>query len=421
MPLSIGRERQANIYLRGLSGKKPGIPTHPGLLEQRAEKCMSRAAWAYVQGGAGSEITQQANREAFTRVKLIPRVMHPVDVRDLSVDLLGKHYSYPLLMAPLGALDLIHPQADLTLAQAAKQTNIGMIFSNQSAVPMESCAQAMGDTPHWFQLYWSSNDQVVSSLLHRAEACGCEAIVLTVDTTLLGWRPRDLNLGHLPFLRGYGLAQYLSDPAFRKSLNDNSAHLSGVTKNWKTLLLAARLIRKGRTYQLSLADMRRAIAQFIATYSRPDLQWNDISRLRSATRLPIWIKGIRRGEDARKAEQLGIDGIIVSNHGGRQVDGERAALDDLMEVVQAVNRLPILFDSGIRSGADVAKALAVGASACLIGRPIAYALAVGGLKGVCELIQNIVAELDLTLALCGCRNVQELRQLGYVYTPPSSY
>jgi lactate 2-monooxygenase len=296
---------------------------------------------------------------------------------------------------------MAHREADLAVARAAESEHLGYVFSNQASVPMEQCAAAMGDAPRWFQLYWSSDDDYVRSVVNRAENCGCEAIVLTLDTTLLGWRPRDLDLGYLPFLRGMGLAQYLSDPVFRDKIPSSPPATGFKPSGLKIVQSALSLKRKGKEFGLSMQQMRCAVAHFVATYSRPDLKWEDIARLRDLTKLPILLKGVRHADDAKLAAQHGVDGLIVSNHGGRQVDGERAALDDLPDVVAASGNIPVLFDSGIRSGADVFKALARGATAVLLGRPYAYGLALAGEAGAREVIANVVAEFDLTMALSG--------------------
>jgi lactate 2-monooxygenase len=273
---------------------------------------------------------------------------------------------------------------------------------------MEQCAAAMADAPRWFQLYWSSDDDFVRSVVRRAENCGCEAIVLTLDTTLLGWRPRDLDLGYLPFLRGLGLAQYLSDPVFREKIPPSPPDSGFKPRGSGILQSAMSLKRKGKEFGLSMQQMRCAVAHFVASYSRPDLTWTDIARLREMTRLPLLLKGVRHAGDARLAAGHGVDGLIVSNHGGRQVDGERASLDNLPDVVAAASTMPVLFDSGIRSGADVFKALALGAKAVLLGRPYVYGLALAGEAGVREVIANVIAELDLTMALSGMSAVSEI-------------
>ncbi|MEO3999960.1 alpha-hydroxy-acid oxidizing protein [Mesorhizobium sp. CAU 1732] len=409
-----GRLRQMEVYVTGAGGARPLVPVSPPALEEKAARTMSREACAYIIGGAGSEATMAANRAAFDRWRFVPRVLRDVARRDLSVSLLGRTHKAPLLLAPIGVLEMAHRDADLAVARAAAAEGIGYVFSNQASVAMERCASAMGDAPRWFQLYWSSDDDFVRSLLSRAEACGAEAIVVTLDTTLLGWRPRDLDLGWLPFLRGMGLAQYLSDPVFLSRIPASPPE-TGVKPKGSGLLKTALTLRaKGREHGLGFGQMRAAAAHFTATYSRPDLNWSDIARLREMTKLPILLKGLRHPDDAALAREHGVDGIIVSNHGGRQVDGEAATLDMLPHVVKAAGDIPVLMDSGIRSGADVAKALALGAKAVLLGRPYVYGLAIGGEAGVREVIRNVIAELDLTLALCGYASVSELGRASIV-------
>jgi lactate 2-monooxygenase len=416
----IGRLRQAAIYLRGLAGRLPRVPIDPEALEQDARSRMSARAFAYIAGGAGAERTMAANRAAFGRWRLVPRVMRNVSVRDLSTTLLGRQLPTPLLIAPIGVLEMAHPGADLAVARAAASAGVPMIYSNQASVPMETCAAAMGSAPRWFQLYWSRSDALVESFVRRAEACGCDAIVLTLDTTMLGWRPRDLDLGSLPFLEGKGLAQYTSDPVFRAQLG---ARPEGPTptaapvtpSSIRGLIAAARRFPGGTLRALKSGDARRAIQQFIATYSRPSLEWRDLARLRRMTRLPILLKGVLHADDARRAMNEGMNGVIVSNHGGRQVDDAIGALDALPGIVGAVNgRGPVLFDSGIRTGADAIVALALGADAVCIGRPYAYGLAIAGEQGVRDVLENLLAEMDLTMGLIGCRSVAEVHDVGVI-------
>ncbi len=407
-PVAPGRLRQMEIYVPGAGGARPLVPVAPAALEAKATRAMKAEAAAYIVGGAGTEATMAANRAAFDRHRLAPRVLRDVSRRDLSVELFGRKHRAPFLLAPIGVLELVHPQADLAVARAAAAEGIGMVFSNQASVAMETCAAAMADTPRWFQLYWSSDDAFVRSLLERAEKSGCEAIVVTLDTTLLGWRPRDLDLGYLPFLRGRGLAQYLSDPVFRRQIPSDPPATATQVRGFQIVSTALSLRRKGREFGLSMNRMRAAVAHFVATYSRPDLTWEDIARLRDMTKLPIILKGIRHADDARMAREHGIDGIVVSNHGGRQVDGEGATLDALPGVVEAADGVTVLLDSGIRSGSDVAKALALGARAVLLGRPYVYGLAIAGEAGAREVIRNLIAEFDLTLALSGLTSAAEL-------------
>ena len=403
-----GRLRQMQIYVTGAGGAKPRVPVAPHALEARAARAMSREAAAYIIGGAGSEATMAANRAAFDRWRIAPRVLRDVSRRELSVSLFGRTHKAPLLLAPIGVLEMAHSGADLAVARAAAIEGVGCIFSNQASVRMEDCAAAMGETPRWFQLYWSSDDEFVRSLVKRAEACGAEAIVVTLDTTLLGWRPRDLDLAYLPFLRGLGLAQYLSDPVFRAKIPASPPDTGVKPRGLGIMQTALSLRRKGKEFGLSMTQMRAAVAYFTASYSRPDLNWTEIARLREMTRLPIVLKGLRHPDDARLAREHGVNGVIVSNHGGRQVDGEVAALDALPSVVAVAGDMPVLFDSGIRSGSDIVKALALGARAVLLGRPYAYGLAIAGEEGAREVIRNVIAEFDLTLALSGLTSASAL-------------
>ncbi len=409
-----GRERQRSIYVRGVAGMRPEIPIRPDQLEARARAVMSREAYAYVAGGAGAERTMAANRAAFDRWAVVPRMLRDVSRRDTGITLLGERLAAPWLLAPIGVLEMAHREADLAVARAAGAAGVPMIFSNQASVAMEPCAAAMGDTSRWFQLYWSTTDALVKSLVQRAEACGCGAIVLTLDTTMLGWRPRDLELGSLPFLKGMGIAQYVTDPTFRESLNEPVPGATDVKPPLRlsTIRAFAGMLRRypGRFVdKLRSGAPRAAVKRFVATYSRPSLTWDDLARLREWTTLPIVLKGILHPEDARMAVEHGMDGIVVSNHGGRQLDGAIATLDALPDIVEAVGgRIPVLLDSGIRTGADVFKALALGATAVLLGRPYVYGLALGGEAGVRHVLDNLHAEFDLTMGLAGVREVGEM-------------
>lgn len=415
--------RQTEIYLAGARGVRPRVPVDAEHLEQAAQRAMSRAAFAYTAGGAGSESTMHANRAAFDRRRIVPRVLRDVSVRDTSIELFGRHLPTPLVLSPIGVLELMHRDADLAVARAAASLGVPVIFSNQASVPMERCAAAMGDAPRWFQLYWSRDDQLVESLVHRAERCGCEAIVVTLDTTLLGWRTRDLELAHLPFLLGKGIAQYTSDPVFMRKLHeplDGPAPARGrITLGaLRSALAMSRAVPGGALRNLRSGDALAAVRRFIATYSRTSLTWNDLPFLRACTRLPIILKGVLHPDDARRAVHAGMDGVFVSNHGGRQVDGSIAALDALPAVVEAVaDRIPVLFDSGVRGGADVFRALALGARAVGIGRPYAYGLAVAGEAGVREVLGNSIGELELTMALAGYASVSEIDH-GAVLSSP---
>ena len=302
----------------------------------------------------------------------------------------------------LDLLELAHPQADLAVARAARAEGVPMIFSNQASKPMEECAAALGDTLRWFQLYWSTSNELVASFASRAESCGCQAIVVTLDTTLRGWRPRDLDSTYLPFLRGKGISQYTSDPVFRRLASEEPVQDSPTPRpSAAALRTLVQLLRSGAT----LAQVQK----FIEIYSRPSLTWTDIPFLRERTELPILLKGILHPGDAARAVDEGIDGIVVSNHGGRQVDGAVATLDALPGVVEAARgRVPVLLDSGVRGGADVFKAIALGATAVLVGRPYVHGLALAGEAGVREVLQNLRADFELTMACAGRRSIAEI-------------
>ena len=409
-----GRSRQSEIYVRGLAGHTPKVSTAFDRLEARAKEVLSPEAFAYIAGGAGSEKTMDANRAAFDRWKIVPRILRDVSTRDLSVELFGRRLAVPLVLAPIGVLEMAHRDADVAVARAAAETGVPFIFSSQASFSMEKCAGVMGDSPRWFQLYWSRSDDLVKSFIGRAERCGCEAIVITLDTTWLGWRSRDLDLAYLPFLRGLGIAQYTSDPVFTRMLDEPLAAAPAETPplNLSTLGAVSKMIR---SYPGSLGDKlrsgapRKAVQKFLATFSRPSLTWDNLSFIRELTKLPILLKGVQHADDAREAVARGMNGVIVSNHGGRQVDGAIGSLDALPSIVAAVGgRVPVLFDSGIRGGADIFKALALGAGAVCIGRPYVYGLAIDGSAGVSAVIRNFIAELDLTLALAGNASVREL-------------
>ena len=406
-----GVERQSQIYVGGVSGRRPRVPVDFAELERRAEAAMSEKAFAYVAAGAGLEETIRANREAFHRWQIVPRMLRDVSARDTSIELFGRRIPYPLLLAPIGVLELAHREAERAVAPAAAATGVPMIFSNQASTPMEEVAELLGDSPRWFQLYWSVSNDLVESLVGRAEACGCEAIVVTLDTTVLGWRTRDLELAYLPFLRGKGIAQYTSDPVFQRLLDEEPpGALPGAAPRPGPAALGT-LFQLIRNYpeRFAPARARKAVERFIQVYSRPSLSWDDLPFLRERTKLPILLKGILHPDDARRAVEEGVDGLIVSNHGGRQVDGSIATLEALPGVAAAVSgRIPVLLDSGIRGGADAFKALALGATAVLVGRPYVWGLAAGGEAGVREVLQNLIAEFDLTMGLAGVTTTAEI-------------
>jgi len=433
--VSIGRDIQGRIYRSGLFGHRPPVPTSNDRLEEAARRRMSPEAWSYVAGGAGLQATVRANREALDRVRLVPRQLVDVEDRDLSVQLLGRTLRSPLLLAPIGVLEMAHPDAEYAVAAAARELDIPMIISSQGSVAMEETARTLRRTPRLFQLYWSRDEDVVASFVERAESIGADAIVVTLDTHVLGWRTRDLDLGYLPFARAEGIAQYTSDPAFRRLVERRStaprqaqgrqAEPVEGRPGLLELPSAIKALRsmRGHWPDPSTGSRRRrvgwgdprprvAVETFLDVFSRSDLTWADLARLRKMTRLPILVKGVQHRDDARLALEHGVDGIVVSNHGGRQVDGAIGSLDALPGVVEEVARagagVPVLFDSGIRGGSDVVKALALGARAVLVGRPWVYGLALAGEAGVRAVLEHLLAELDLTMGLVGVRTPTEL-------------
>jgi L-lactate dehydrogenase (cytochrome) len=368
------------IYARGLGGETPSIPVPIAELELLAAEAMDERAANYVFAGAGSESTIDANRDAFRRHRIVPRMLRDVAARDLSTTVLGTAMPAPLLLAPIGVQKVVHEDGELGTARAAASLGLTMIASTNSHFTLEEIAAAGGDAPRWFQLYWPNDRALAASLVGRAEAAGYSAIVLTVDTFVPGWKPRDLQQAWLPFLNGMGVANYFQDPVFRAGLE-----------------------------QAPEDDVGAATGHFLGVQANPSLSWDDLEWLREQTLLPIVIKGIQHVDDAREAAQRGLDGIVVSNHGGRQVDGAIGSLDALPAIAAAAgDDLAILFDSGVRSGSDVIKALALGADAVCLGRPYVWGLALEGQAGVETVVKMILAEFDLTMALCGYTSPDQL-------------
>jgi lactate 2-monooxygenase len=367
-----GGQIQTSIYV---AGESPW-PIAPEEWEARAAETLAPGPFDYIAGGAGSESTMRANLEAFERRRLRPRMLRGNRERDLSVAVLGTSSPAPFLLAPVGVLSIAHEEGELAVARASAATGVPMILSSAASHSIEQVAEAMGDAARWFQLYWVNDREIAASLVSRAEASGYGAIVVTVDTPMLGWRERDLKRAYLPFLAGDGCAQFFSDPVFRSRLERPPEE-----------------------------DPLAAAATMLATFPNLDLTWDDLDWLRAQTDLPLLVKGVLAGEDAVLAFEHGADGVVVSNHGGRQVDGSVAALDALVDVRATVGaEAVVLMDGGIRRGADVLKALALGADAVLLGRPYAYGLAVGGQEGVEAVIRHLVADTDLTLALVGAQS-----------------
>ncbi|WP_101953350.1 alpha-hydroxy-acid oxidizing protein [Mycobacterium intracellulare] len=377
--MSFG-DYQFEIYLQGLAGVVPTLPMVFDELEAKGAAVMPPQLWAFVAGGAGDERTQRANVTAFERWGLMPRMFVGANERDLSVEMFGMKLPAPVFMAPIGVLGIcaLDGHGDLATARAAAATGVPMVVSTFTADPLEDVAAEFGDTPGLFQLYVPKDRELAASLVRRAESAGYKAMVVALDQPVTGWRPRDLATTYSPPLRGHGLANYTSDPVFRAGLA-----------------------------QPPEQNPQATMQAWMQTWSH-SLTWDDLPWLRSLTTLPLIVKGICHRDDARRAKDFGVDGIYCSNHGGRHANGGLPALDCLPAVVEAADGLPVLFDSGVRSGADVIKALALGATAVGIGRPYTYGLALGGTAGVVHVLRSLLAEADLIMAVDGYPSLGDL-------------
>ncbi|KAA2261363.1 alpha-hydroxy-acid oxidizing protein [Solihabitans fulvus] len=373
---------QNEIYLQGLGGQLPPFTTDPDALEGSARGRLGPGPFWYVAGGAGSGATVRANREAFDRRRIVPRMLRDATTRHLGTTVLGTEMPAPVLLAPVGVQSIVHPDGELATARAAAELGLTMILSTASSHTIEDVAAANGDGSRWYQLYWPNDPDVCVSILSRAKESGYRVLVVTLDTWSLAWRPHDLDQSYLPFIRGTGVAIPFSDPAFR----------AGLAKPPEE-------------------DMPSAILRWVPMFTGTDKSWAQLSFLREHWDGPIVLKGVQHVDDARKAVDAGVQGIVVSNHGGRQVDGAIASLDALPGIAEAVGeQLEVLFDSGVRTGADIVKALALGARAVLLGRPYVYGLAHGGQGGVRHVVRSVLADLDLTLGLAGFRSPAELNR-----------
>jgi len=362
-------------------GTPPEFPIDVAALEAAARERFSPEAFGYVAGSAGTERTAAANRAAFDNWRIVPRFLgQDVSVRDLSTTVMGTPMPAPVALGPVGVQGIVHPDAEIAVARAAASLGLPIALSTVSSYSMEDVASASGESPRWFQLYWPKDRDVGASLLARAKAAGYSALLLTLDTFILAWRPRDLRTGFLPFLSRLGLANYESDPAFLAGLG-----------------------------QRPDADPAASVLHWQSMFGDPRNTWADLAWVRENWDGPIAVKGVLHPDDARKAIDHGMDAILVSNHGGRQIDGSIASLEALPKVVEAVDdRVEVLLDSGVRTGADVMKALALGAKAVLIGRPYIYGLGIGGEAGVRHVLRSLLAELELSMALAGCASLSDV-------------
>lgn len=374
-------DHQVSIYAAGmLAGQTPAWTTDLASLERHAAEVLPPEALGYIVPSAGGGSTARANVAAFEQWRIVPRMLRDHATRDLSTEVLGTPMAAPVLLGRVGVQTLAHPEGELATARAAAALGLTYVHSTQAGHSIEQAAEANGDGQRWFQLYWPTHDELCESFLSRAQASGYSTLALTLDTTLLGWRPRDLDRGYLPFLANQGIANYTSDPVFSAMLDKPAEE-----------------------------DPATAGLAFAGVFPNPGLSWEQLPWLRERWDGPIVLKGVQHVDDARRAVDAGVQGIVVSNHGGRQVDGAVASLDVLPGIAEAVGeQLTVLFDSGVRSGPDVLKALALGADAVLLGRPYLYGLALGGQEGVEHVLRCLLAELDLTMGNAGCSTLADL-------------
>lgn len=352
-------------------------------LEAVAKEEISREAYGYTRSGAGGEETLRKNSTAFEKYSIVPKYLNDVSIADTSIELFGHTYAHPFLLAPIGMLKITHEEAELAVAKAAAKYNVPYIQSTVSSYSIEEVAAASSNSPKWFQLYWSNNENISYSMVKRAEEAGFEAIVLTIDTFMFGWREEDMRNRYSPLKEGYGKANYITDNVFLATLRND--------------------------------DNESVIQEILQNIYHPSLNWKHVAELKKRTSLPILLKGILHPTDARLAIESGVDGIIVSNHGGRQLDGVISSIDALPAVTEEVGgEIPVLLDSGIRRGADVVKALALGADAVLYGRPYVYGLAIDGQTGVEKVLSNFIQETKVSLALSGAPNVKAARNIHIV-------
>ncbi|WP_337860214.1 lactate 2-monooxygenase [Ferroplasma sp.] len=383
----FGIDFQLKVYTK--TDSDSDMPISLESWRSEARKLLKDGPWGYIEGAAGSEDTMRENIRAFSRYRIRPRYLHDVDDRNQSITLFGKKYDSPFIIAPIGVQSIIHKDAEYASAGAAASLNMPYILSTVSSVSIEEIAKTYPDSDKWFQLYPGRDENVMKSMVKRAERSGYNAIVVTVDTTMLGWREQDLKNAYLPFLQGEGIANFLTDPEFLKRLDERPED-----------------------------NMNAAIEEFLMVYVNPSFTWNGFKKIRQWTRLPVLVKGISSIEDANAAVSYGADGVIISNHGGRQVDGAISSLEALDEITQngGIN-CTVLFDSGIRHGSDAMKALALGADGILIGRPYCYAMAVAGQRGIERYMNELKAELDLQMALSGFNSITELSR-RMIYKKP---
>ncbi|MEM9122402.1 MAG: alpha-hydroxy-acid oxidizing protein [Pseudomonadota bacterium] len=375
---------QNEIYFNGLGGVTPKYPMDYATLVAKVSAAVSPSIHNYVLGGCGDEWTQDQNAEAFHHWGMLPRMMVDTRERDLSVSVFGQDLPSPLFMAPVGVNGIMtqDERGDVAAAKASAMTGVPFVASTLANDPLEDVIKHCGDTPAYFQLYTPKNRELAESLIARAENAGYKALVVTLDTWVTGWRPRDLSASNFPQLRGHVLENYFTDPVFQSLLQAPPRE-----------------------------DLQTAILTWVGVFGEV-LTWDHLKWLRSATKMPIVLKGIGHPDDARRAVDEGVDAIYCSNHGGRQANGGIAAIDMLPGVVEGAQGTPVWFDSGIRSGTDVVKAIALGAAAVGVGRPYSLGLALGGADGAAHVLRTLLAEADLMMAVNGYPTIAHVKAEG---------
>jgi lactate 2-monooxygenase len=407
-------------YQREIYGslRQPKYSTKPSQWEAAARANIPNPNFLYVFGAASSESTHRANISAFDRYRLRPWMLVQATRRDMSVQLFGQTYRSPLLVAPIGVQEIVHPDAEEATARACAAVKVPMILSTAATRSIEQVAKANGDGDRWYQLYWPKPqaEEFTASLLGRAKANGFKVLVVTLDTFMIGWRPSDLDESYLPFVWGQGCQIGFSDPVFQRMYEEEQAKdtrsvSEKVSEIWQILKRPGTI--GGTAKVLTHASIMKKAMFFTSLVASGHYRdWKDLQTLRKYWDGPIVLKGIQTVEDAHRAIDHGMDGIIVSNHGGRQLDGAISSLDALAEIgaderIKSSN-LTLLFDSGIRTGSDVLKALALGAKAVLVGRPYVYGLAMGGEEGVKHVLNCMLADTDSSLANLGKKSIAEI-------------
>lgn len=369
-------------------------------------------AFWYVAGSAGTDSTCKANRAIFDHWKLIPRMLTDATERSLEVELFGVKYSTPVILAPIGVQGILHGGAELATARAARKVDVVYTMSTASSRSIEEVAEANGNGPRWYQLYWPRSESVTRSILERAKKQGFKTLIVTLDTMSLGYRWHDLERAYLPFLNGMGIQVGTSDPAFMAKHNEKP------TNEYLPWPYDASVYDKA--YNEGDEKVKRLVKLSLDWIGEINSgvfrSWDELESLKKLWDGPLVLKGIQTREDAEKALQMGINGIVVSNHGGRQVDGAIASLRALelimksesIRAAQANGVFTVLFDSGIRTGSDIIKAIALGAQAVLLGRPYVYGLALDGEIGAESVIRNILCELHITLGLIGQKSIKDI-------------